>query len=93
MQMGNKNIFDLKNDLIYTFISDRDIRNGEVTIAVDSAGYYILDSSVGVDEVMKTGRFFYNDRSKTLYWRDPDNSYQLIKEVDIKREFSHVRIL
>lgn len=80
---NDKNIFDLKNDLIYTFISDRDIRNGEVPIAVDSAGYYILDSSVGVDEVMKTGRFFYNDRSKTLYWKDPDNSYQLIKEVDL----------
>jgi len=80
---NDKNIFDLKNDLIYTFISDRDIRDGEVPIAVDSAGYYILDSSVGVDEVMKTGRFFYNDRSKTLYWKDPDNSYQLIKEVDL----------
>jgi hypothetical protein len=76
---NDKNIFDLKNDLIYTFVSDRE----KDEFGVDSSGYYILDSSVGVDQVMNTGRLFYNDRSKILYWKDPDNSYQLIKEVDL----------
>ena len=76
---NDKNIFDLKNDLIYTFVSDRE----KDEFGVNSSGYYILDSSVGVDQVMNTGRLFYNDRSKILYWKDPDNSYQLIKEVDL----------
>ena len=76
---NDKNIFDLKNDLIYTFVSDRE----KDDFGVETPGYYVFDSNIGVDQIMNTGRLFYNERSKTLYWKDPDNSYQLIKEVDL----------
>ena len=76
---NDKNIFDLKNDLIYTFVSDRE----KDEFGVETPGYYVFDSNIGVDQIMNTGRLFYNDRSKTLYWKDPDNSYQLIKEIDL----------
>ena len=76
---NDKNIFDLKNDLIYTFVSDRE----KDDFGVETPGYYVFDSSIGVDQIMNTGRLFYNERSKILYWKDPDNSYQLIKEVDL----------
>ena len=41
---------DLKNDLIYTFVSNRE----KDEFGVDSSGYYVLDSSVGVDQIMNT---------------------------------------
>jgi len=85
-----KYIFDLKNDIVYTYISERNLTEGNyptVPVLVENAGYYALDSSVGVSDIMKTGRFFYNERTKTLFWKDPDNTYKLIQEVDLNRDF------
>ena len=59
------NIYDLKRDLVYTYNSETN-------------DYSILDSSVSVSRDHKTGRLFWNPESKTLYWKDPNNYYNLI---------------
>ena len=69
----NNNIYDVKNDIIHTYIGELSKKEYKF----DSAGYYILDSSQPVSTDYSTGRFFYNQRSKTLYWKDPNNYFKL----------------
>jgi 5-hydroxyisourate hydrolase-like protein (transthyretin family) len=73
----DNHIVDVKNNQIYAYVPDNP--DDLAQAGVESSGYYNLDSSFGVDDVFGDGRLLFNDRTKELFWSDPENKFQLAR--------------